>query len=83
MRISAEPVLDVVVYDSDKFKYTLYSRLLVNAIIEKFNSLKTPKSWDEYMKEAEVWVQENVNLMDPFGYDLLLPYPGFFCHIMD
>ncbi len=57
--------------------YIWYLRQIPYAAAEKFKTLNAPKSWKEYMNEAQNLVQQNEQLRTAFGYDPAVPVQKF------
>ena len=53
-----------------KIRNTWFLSLVPGAVAEAFKSLKAPKSWDDYYKQAEKIVQSDPRLRSAFNYDL-------------
>ena len=46
-----------------------YLRQIPYAAADKFKKLNAPKTWNEYLSEAEATIQQNEQLRTAFGYD--------------
>ncbi|MBO4350727.1 MAG: sel1 repeat family protein [Proteobacteria bacterium] len=56
-------------YEMRKVYYIWYLRQIPYAAADKFKTLQTDKSWEEYMNDARELVQQNEQLRTAFGYD--------------
>ena len=56
-------------YDEKRVYNIWYLRQIPYAAADKFKALKTDKTWNEYLNDAQKIVQQNAQLRTAFGYD--------------
>ncbi|MBO4351840.1 MAG: hypothetical protein J6A01_12975 [Proteobacteria bacterium] len=56
-------------YDEKRVYNIWYLRQIPYAAADKFKALKTDKTWNEYLNEAQEIVRQDAQLRTAFGYD--------------